>query len=53
LIADAKGDLFGTTQLGGAHGVGTAFELANTGSGYAGKILHSFGAGMDPRPKPA
>ena len=35
LIADTAGDLFGTTVYGGAHGAGTAFELANTGTGYA------------------
>ena len=32
LIADAKGDLFGTTVSGGASDYGTAFEIANTGS---------------------
>jgi uncharacterized repeat protein (TIGR03803 family) len=35
LIADAAGDLFGTTYLGGANGDGTVFEIAKTGSGYA------------------
>jgi uncharacterized repeat protein (TIGR03803 family) len=33
LIADAEGDLFGTTLGGGAKNVGTVFELVNTGSG--------------------
>ncbi|HTP25033.1 MAG TPA: choice-of-anchor tandem repeat GloVer-containing protein [Anaeromyxobacteraceae bacterium] len=33
LIADASGNLFGTTFLGGAQGFGTVFEI--TGSGYA------------------
>ncbi len=28
LLADANGDLFGTTEQGGASGVGTAFEIA-------------------------
>ncbi|MEA2922746.1 MAG: hypothetical protein QOF07_2711, partial [Bradyrhizobium sp.] len=32
LISDAAGNLFGTTELGGAGGAGTVFELANTGS---------------------
>jgi uncharacterized repeat protein (TIGR03803 family) len=36
LIFDATGDLFGTTAYGGPAGVGTVFELADTGSGYAG-----------------
>ncbi len=35
LIADAAGDLFGTTQNGGADGHGTVFEIANTATGYA------------------
>jgi hypothetical protein len=32
LIADANGDLFGTTQNGGADGDGTVFEIAKTGA---------------------
>ena len=28
LIADSKGNLFGTTYVGGASGVGTVFELS-------------------------
>ena len=35
LIADAAGDLFGTTESGGADGDGTVFEIANTATGYA------------------
>ena len=35
LIADATGDLFGTTQTGGANGDGTVFEIVKTASGYA------------------
>ena len=35
LIADANGDLFGTTGGGGANGDGTVFEILKTGSGYA------------------
>ena len=30
LIADANGDLFGTTDVGGANGDGTVFEIAKT-----------------------
>jgi hypothetical protein len=47
LIADANGDLFGTTQLGGANNLGAAFELVNTGSGYTEKVLYTFGGGAD------
>ncbi len=35
LIADAAGDLFGTTEVGGANAIGTVFEIAKTGTGYA------------------
>jgi uncharacterized repeat protein (TIGR03803 family) len=35
LIADAKGNLFGTTFGGGANGLGTVFEIAKTTTGYA------------------
>src|SRR5262245_20638659 len=41
LIADARGDLFGTTELGGANhnvdpnGDGTVFEIVKTANGYA------------------
>jgi uncharacterized repeat protein (TIGR03803 family) len=44
LIADANGDMFGTTRNGGANGTGTVFEIVNTGSGYASTptILVSF-----------
>jgi uncharacterized repeat protein (TIGR03803 family) len=40
LIADAKGDLFGTTYAGSANGKSTVFELVKTASGYIEKILH-------------
>ena len=44
LLADASGNLFGTTSEGGASGNGTVFEIANTASGYASTstILVSF-----------
>ena len=35
LIVDGNGDLFGTTEGGGADGQGTAFEIPKTASGYA------------------
>ena len=35
LITDAAGDLFGTTQHGGANNDGTVFEIVKTASGYA------------------
>ena len=42
LIADAAGDLFGTTNSGGAYGYGTVFELVNNGGAYTPVTLHSF-----------
>ncbi|MGA8535740.1 MAG: choice-of-anchor tandem repeat GloVer-containing protein [Candidatus Tumulicola sp.] len=47
LIADASGDLFGTTISGGKGGsikcgCGTVFELTPSGSGYTETLLHSF-----------
>ena len=38
LLADAKGNLFGTTYGGGAFGAGTVFELAKTATGYASSV---------------
>ena len=35
LIADADGNLFGTTYAGGAYGYGTVFEIANSSGVYA------------------
>jgi uncharacterized repeat protein (TIGR03803 family) len=36
LLADANGNLFGTTAAGGANGRGTVFEI--TGSGSVGPL---------------
>ena len=41
---DAAGDLYGTTQAGGAYGVGTVFELVNSSGSYTEKVLHNFGS---------
>jgi uncharacterized repeat protein (TIGR03803 family) len=44
VVADAAGDLFGTTPHGGTNGLGTVFEVPKTGSGFASTptILASF-----------
>jgi uncharacterized repeat protein (TIGR03803 family) len=42
LVIDSAGNLYGTTQTGGANGNGTVFKLSSTGSET---LLHSFGAG--------
>jgi len=44
LIIDSEGNLYGTTQNGGAHGRGTVFEITNAGKEI---VLHSFGAAPD------
>jgi uncharacterized repeat protein (TIGR03803 family) len=44
-----RGNIYGTTYVGGAHGDGTVYELSQlAGGGYAETILHSFsGKGTD------
>jgi len=43
LALDTSGNLYGTTFYGGAHSVGTVFELMpKTGGDWTEKILHSF-----------
>ena len=48
VIADAAGNLYGTTFVGGAHGLGTVFKL--DAANYALTTLHSFDGldGMNP-----
>jgi uncharacterized repeat protein (TIGR03803 family) len=42
LVADAKGNLFGVTETGGAHNQGIVFELERRKGSYALKVLHDF-----------
>jgi uncharacterized repeat protein (TIGR03803 family) len=42
LIADANGDLFGTTQAGGPNNDGTVFELVNNNGTYTLNTLVNF-----------
>ena len=42
VVADANGDVFGTTQSGDASGDGTVFELSNTASGYVMTTVLTF-----------
>jgi uncharacterized repeat protein (TIGR03803 family) len=44
VILDAKGNLYGTTQSGGAGGAGTVFELSKTGNET---VLYPFTGGAD------
>jgi len=48
LILDLAGNLYGTSFVGGAYGLGVAFELMPKGGGvWTEKVLHSFGHGQD------
>jgi uncharacterized repeat protein (TIGR03803 family) len=44
LIIDASGNLYGTTNAGGAHNLGTVFALHPAVSGWKERVLYSFGA---------
>jgi uncharacterized repeat protein (TIGR03803 family) len=41
-IIDGSGNLYGTTQQGGANGFGTVFELVNSSGTYSEQVLYSF-----------
>jgi uncharacterized repeat protein (TIGR03803 family) len=48
LVADANGNLYGTTNQGGAHNDGIVFELTPTAQGpWKETILYSFAGGSD------
>ena len=48
LIFDAAGNLYGTTEYGGAYSYGTAFEvMPAAGGGWAEQVLHNFSNGTD------
>ena len=48
VVLDVAGDIYGTTQLGGAHNLGVLFKLTPAGGGtYTATILHTFGASGD------
>jgi uncharacterized repeat protein (TIGR03803 family) len=47
LVADAAGNLYGTTMMGGEFGFGVVFELSLTGGHWNYRVLHSFAGGAD------
>src|SRR5271157_153214 len=47
VIFDISGNLYGTTQWGGASNVGTVFELSPAGASWTATILYSFTGGAD------
>jgi uncharacterized repeat protein (TIGR03803 family) len=50
LTFDGAGNLYGTTEQGGAHGAGAVFELSpNGGGGWNETVLYSFTGGADGR----
>ena len=44
---DPSGNLYGTTVAGGAHTMGTVFELTKTGATWTKTTLHDFQGGSD------
>ncbi len=47
LTFDAAGNLYGTTQNGGAYGYGIVYELSRNGNGWSMSVLHDFGGPND------
>ena len=47
LLMDASGAIYGTTQSGGAHNIGTVFKLTNAGGVWTSTVLYSFAGGRD------
>ena len=47
LIVNSAGNLYGTTEIGGANGLGTVFEVSPSGTKWKEKVLHSFGGSDD------
>lgn len=51
LLLDTKGDLYGTTALGGTFGLGTVFELTPSGNGWSKTIIQNFGGVLGSGPQ--
>jgi len=47
LVFDTSGNLYGTTEYGGAFGYGTVYKLTPTTTGFAESVLYSFTGGKD------
>jgi uncharacterized repeat protein (TIGR03803 family) len=50
LVVDSAGNLYGTTQQGGADGDGVVFKLSQSGNNWTESVVHSFDSthGGDP-----
>jgi uncharacterized repeat protein (TIGR03803 family) len=46
-VFDSAGNLYGTANLGGAHGNGAVYEATHSGQRWNETILYSFGSGTD------
>jgi len=47
VIADSKGNLYGTTYFGGAKGTGSVFKLTKSAGKFTESVLYSFTGGAD------
>jgi uncharacterized repeat protein (TIGR03803 family) len=47
VIADSKGNLYGTTYYAGANGVGSVFKLTKSAGKFTESVLYSFTGGTD------
>ena len=47
VIFDGAGNLYGTTQSGGAHGAGVVFKLTPSQNGWTETVLYTFTGGTD------
>jgi uncharacterized repeat protein (TIGR03803 family) len=47
LLFDRAGNLYGTTNYGGAFGAGTVYELSPSSNGWSETVLYSFTGGSD------
>jgi uncharacterized repeat protein (TIGR03803 family) len=47
LVFDQAGNIYGTTSAGGTYNGGIAYQLTNSGSGWAENVMHNFGVDLD------
>jgi len=47
LVADASGNMYGTTRYGGANSSGTVFKLTQSGGAWSENVIYSFAGGND------
>jgi uncharacterized repeat protein (TIGR03803 family) len=47
VIADSKGNLYGTTYFGGANGSGSVYKLAKSAGKFTESVVHQFKGGHD------